>query len=172
MVPVSLGCGSTLGISGETHARGGEFQALDPPCAIVLDRRNGPASPCLEDWPLRTWIAVALAGSLIASVSASGVAAQPAPDRRAHSVQCLLAMAAANGAAQTPQAGAAARLGMVFFAAQLFGMDPGIDLAAAARTQLPALNKQRLQALIPLCGTEMNRREQQIAAMGAQLKGR
>jgi hypothetical protein len=115
---------------------------------------------------LRKWIALALAVGL----TASAATAQPAPDRRAHSVQCLLAMAAANGAAANPRAGAAARLGMVFFAAQLFGMDPDIDLAAAARTQLPALNKQRLQALIPTCGAEMNRREQQIAAMGGQLK--
>jgi hypothetical protein len=128
------------------------------------------ASSCLEDCHLRTWIAAALAGSLIASVSAANAAAQPAPDRRVHSVQCLLAMAAANGAAQDPKAAAAARLGMVFFAAQLFGIDPGIDLAAAARTQLPSLNKQRLQALIPACGAELNRREQQIAGMGAQLK--
>ena len=106
----------------------------------------------------------------IVAVSLSAPAtAQTAAERQAHAVQCLLAMSAANGAATDATAEGAAKIGMLFFAGEVFGMDPNVDLTAAARAQLPGLSRSKLQSLIPLCGAEMHARQRQISAIGPAL---
>jgi hypothetical protein len=108
--------------------------------------------------------------ALIALLGLATPATAQAADRRAHAVQCFLAMSAANGAATSATARDAARLGMLFFTAELVGMEPGIDLTAAARAELPGLTRAKVQALIPQCGAEMQAHERQIAAVGKGLK--
>jgi len=100
----------------------------------------------------------------------SPAAAELAEERQVHSMQCLLAMSAANGGAPDATARDAAKIGMLFFAGQLSGLDPDLDLPAAARAQLPVLTREKLQALIPQCGAEMRQRQAQLAALGPALK--
>jgi hypothetical protein len=111
---------------------------------------------------------------LLASVLILGLAApagaQTETERRSHATQCLLAMSAANGSATNDTARGAAKIGMLFFAAELFGMDPNIDLTASARAELPSLTRDKVQTLIPQCGSEMHRVEGQIAEIGKGLK--
>lgn len=115
-----------------------------------------------------------LAPALIVSVLTSGFAApaeaQAVAQRRSHAVQCLMAMSAASGSTTNPTARDAAKIGMLFFGAQLSGIDPDLDLTAAVRAELPSLNRDKLQALIPQCGAEIHAKERQIAQIGAGLR--
>ena len=108
--------------------------------------------------------------SLPVAALAAPLAAQTAAERQSHAAQCFLAMSAANGSATNAAARDAARIGMLFFTAELIGIDPGIDLTAAARRELPSLTKERVQALIPQCGREMQAHERRIADVGKGLK--
>jgi hypothetical protein len=116
----------------------------------------------------RTPMRLLLAAILI--LTAAPASAQSVGARRSHAMQCLLSMSAASGAATSATARDAAKIGMLFFAAELFGMDPAIDLTATARAELPSLTRARAQTLVRQCGAEMQAKERQIAAIGTGLK--
>jgi hypothetical protein len=114
---------------------------------------------------------LALTLSLVLAVPASAQSA----NRQTHAVQCLMAMSVANGAASrgaaaNPTAAEAAKLGMLIFTAELIGMNPNLDLTAAVRGQLAAFTRERLQALLPQCGTEIQTVHRRLSAIGDGLK--
>jgi hypothetical protein len=56
-----------------------------------------------------------------------------------------------------------------FFAGQIFGAAPDIDLSAALRREAPLLDEAATSALLVQCGREMVERGKQISAAGRAL---
>jgi hypothetical protein len=86
-----------------------------------------------------------------------------------HYVQCFLVMSAL-AASDDPKGKSAGLMATNFFAGQIFGAAPDIDLTAAFRREVPVLNDAKTQDLLSECGAEMDRRGSQIVAAGDALE--
>ncbi len=106
----------------------------------------------------------AMAGFLIATPSL----AQSDSPATTHNVQCLIAVAelASSSDSTIKSVGLIASM---FFAGQVFGGDPAIDLTAAVKAEASKLTPDEVKALQVRCGAEMKARGQQISAASAAL---
>jgi hypothetical protein len=112
---------------------------------------------------------IALAPLLIALAPTQPALAQPLSPAAEHDVQCFLAsLALVNADDQNLKN--AGSMGTMFFAGELFGADPNVDLAAAVKTEAPKMTPDLLKQLLPQCGAEMTQRGNQITAAGEALK--
>jgi hypothetical protein len=102
------------------------------------------------------------------SLIAPPLSAQSTVSGTTHNVQCLIAVAelASSSDATTKSAGL---LASVFFAGQVFGGNPAIDLTAAVKAEASKLTPEDIQGLQVRCGAEMKARGQQISAASAAL---
>ena len=97
-------------------------------------------------------------------------AAAPLSPETAHEVQCFIATSSLiDNPDKTISSGGL--MGTLFFAGEVFGSDPHIDLAAAVKAEAQGLTDDRVKALLTQCGGEMTDRGKQISAAGAQLQG-
>jgi hypothetical protein len=92
----------------------------------------------------------------------------PQPDS-AHSLQCFLAVSEL-AASDDPAVKMMGTMGALFFAGQVFGADPGIDLQAAVRDEARILTPQAMAALRTQCGAEMQKRGVEIQEAGQALQ--
>ena len=105
-----------------------------------------------------------------ASLLAMPAAAQPLSPETAHEVQCFIAASSlvGNPDKNTSTIGL---MGSFYFAGEVFGSDPHIDLAAAVKAEAQGLTDERVKALLTQCGAEMTDRGKEITAAGQQLQG-
>ena len=86
--------------------------------------------------------------------AASPALAAPAPSAKADTVtsdvRCMLTMIAVSNLNKDRLG--AAQFGSHFFLGRIYAREPGIDLAAAVKAQVPTLGPQQLQAELQRCG--------------------
>jgi hypothetical protein len=85
-----------------------------------------------------------------------------------HSVQCFIATSTLL-LSEDPKNKTVSLLASNFFAGQIFGAAPDIDLSAALRREAPLLDEAATSALLVQCGREMVERGKQISAAGRAL---
>ena len=109
---------------------------------------------------------LAASGLLLAS---TGSTAQPVTASLSHSLQCLLISSAMieSGDAKLKSAGL---MSAMFFAGQVFGADPKIDLTTALKGKLPKLDAPTVARLQKDCGQELQARGGQITAAGEAIQ--
>ncbi|HET8612590.1 MAG TPA: hypothetical protein VFL92_07475 [Sphingomonas sp.] len=114
------------------------------------------------------------AGAAILAASASAAAPTTAANVSpavAHNVQCLLAMGAVSQSPSVDENGKDQALrASMFFAGEVFGGDPDIDLTAAARAEAPKLDDSTIASLQAQCVEELKKRGAQISAAGDALE--
>ena len=95
--------------------------------------------------------------------------AQNADARVRYHAQCFLLFASL---AENEDAGvkASGLMGSLFFAGQIFGADPSVDLERLLKVEALAMNDVRSQQILPQCGQEMQGRGAQITAAGKALE--
>jgi len=110
--------------------------------------------------------AAAVAASMLSPVRAA--TAQPSTDV-SHALQCfLLGGSLINNSDEKIKS-----VGMItsmFYAGQVFAIEPNIDLTAAMRREAPKITEARLPALRTECSTELQRRGAQMSAAGQALQ--
>lgn len=107
---------------------------------------------------------MALASTLPSILAAGPANARDAAITRQHHVQCLIATVTLIGS-EDPDLSRNASMASLFFAGQLFGSNPTINLAQAVKAELPKLDADKLATLAGECGAELAARGQQLSAV-------
>lgn len=86
-----------------------------------------------------------------------------------HSARCLIVVAslASSEDATLKMSGL---MGSLFFAGQIFGAEPDIDLASLMKREAIDIDERLTKELLVQCGGELQRRGGQISAAGEALK--
>ena len=110
-------------------------------------------------------MAIGLMMTAVAGMLPMGAAhARDAALTRQHHVQCLIATVTLTGS-EDPDLSRNAYMASLFFAGQLFGSNPTIDLPQAVKAELPKLDAEKLATLAGECGAELAARGQQLSAV-------
>ena len=102
---------------------------------------------------------------LLAGTLSTNAIAQTAPAEVPHDVQCFLATALLASSPEKDKK-TMGLFASMYFAGQIYGRDPQIDLLAAARAGVPLLTPDNLKALYTSCGQELSSRGKEISAVG------
>lgn len=89
----------------------------------------------------------------------------------AHAVDCFLAIQSLADS-RDPKVRAMGKTGAMFFAGQIFGADPRIDLGKVATAEALTLSEARIAELRLECGRELQARGQQMESAGAAMRER
>jgi hypothetical protein len=108
-------------------------------------------------------LGLTMTATTLMTVTAAATTQDSAIIRR-HHVQCLIATVTLIGS-EDPDLSRNAAMASMFFAGQLFGSHPTIDLTQAVKTELPKLDAEKLATLAEECGAEMAMRGQQLSAV-------
>ncbi len=110
-------------------------------------------------------MAIGLIMTAMAGMLPMGTAtARDATLTRQHHVQCLIATVTLTGS-EDQDLSRNAYMASLFFAGQLFGNNPTIDLAQAVKAEIPKLDAEKLATLAGECGAELAARGQQLSAV-------
>ena len=115
---------------------------------------------------LRTFAGLILAVSVI-----SPLRAEQADPQISYYARCTIAFSSLTGG-DDPALKPAGVMGTMFYAAQIFGADPDIDLTnlLVSEAKIVATNGKLLGELGKQCGADMQRRGKQISEAGAAIK--
>ncbi|MBV8681321.1 MAG: hypothetical protein JO111_00500 [Caulobacteraceae bacterium] len=80
-----------------------------------------------------------------------------------HSAQCFIVMISLTNSTDSSLQ-ESGYVGSTFFAGQLFGADPNIDLASTIQTEVPRLTPEITKNLVAQCGAELVDKAKQITA--------
>jgi hypothetical protein len=109
---------------------------------------------------------------ILAAMAALPVAPLPAAAQESaaskHNVECFLVVGALSEN-KDPKARTFGAMASNFFAGQIFGADPKIDLTAAMRREAKQMNEARFKTLLKQCTDEMKARHDQVTAAGKAL---
>ena len=110
--------------------------------------------------------AAAVATSVLQSAPAT---AAPSSTDISHAVQCfLLGGSLVNNSDEKIKS--AGLITSMFYAGQIFAIEPNIDLTAAMRREAPKITEARFPALRTECSAELQRRGAQMSAAGQALE--
>lgn len=112
----------------------------------------------------------ALIGALLISSIPTVVPAQTAPQPNSHNLRCLI-VAALIANSPDPAQKQIGMLAGVFYAGEVFGADPQVNLAEALKKEASTLKPGELETIRASCGAEMQARGKQISEAGDALKG-
>jgi hypothetical protein len=109
---------------------------------------------------------LACAATMVCLIATPALAQSVTPET--HNVQCLIAVAelVSSSDSTTKSVGLFASM---FFAGQVFGGNPTVDLTAAVKAEASKLTPDDVKALQVRCGAEMKARGEQISAASAAL---
>lgn len=113
---------------------------------------------------MRSWFAIAL----VVGIASPSLAQIRAP-KTVHHVRCFIALASLTQSSDETVRGIG-MMGSMFFAGQIFGSEPNIDLKSVTRAQVPSMTPATMKALQVECGQEMQNRGKEISAVGEALK--
>lgn len=109
------------------------------------------------------------AGSvLLAFAAVMPASAEPVSPAMKHNLQCFLAVSTLSSS-RDPAHKTMGSMGALFFAGQVFGADPDVDLVVALKAEASTLQDEMIKPLLVECGREMSARGKQIQAAGAAL---
>lgn len=112
-------------------------------------------------------IRMMLLGALCAVLAAPASAQPPEPGLNGD-LQCLLAIAQMQGSSD-PLTRTIGMMGAMFFAGKIFGAAPDIELQAALEKAARGARAEPVQVTLQRCGEEMERRGDQLQALGRNL---
>jgi len=117
---------------------------------------------------LRTLALATVCAALLVGRTAS--AAEPLPPAVEHDLHCLVV--AATFAQNSPAGNAkqVAESGIIYFLGKVDGEAPGIDLEARVREEIPKLTAQTFMAQVQACGGPLQKRFDEVTAIGDRLR--